>query len=80
HTRNFETLVNTAVSVKEMVHRTFKDLYVTENPHTFMSEQEFKVENDGLSKRLDDKHPLFQNLSRSYLEYFESKATLLNRK
>ncbi|CAI2193619.1 8903_t:CDS:1, partial [Funneliformis geosporum] len=34
----------------------------------------------GLSKRLDDKYPLFQNLSRSYLEHFESKAALLNRK
>ncbi|CAI2197902.1 17691_t:CDS:2, partial [Funneliformis geosporum] len=50
------------------------------NPHTFMSKQEFKDENDGLSKRLDDKHLLFQNLSKSYLEHFESKVALLNRK
>ncbi|CAI2187460.1 10629_t:CDS:2, partial [Funneliformis geosporum] len=50
------------------------DWYVTENPHTFMSEQEFKDEND------NDKHPLFQNLSKSYLEHFELRAALLNRK
>lgn len=33
-----------------------------------------------LSKKLDDNHPFFQDLSRSYLEHFGSKAALLNRK
>ncbi|PKC54996.1 hypothetical protein RhiirA1_446940 [Rhizophagus irregularis] len=167
HARNFATLVNTAVGVKEMVHRIFKTMvphmnckeieldltrryntiqalrhlidgwtdprfntrpnalpkliadpniytiltawYATENFNTINS-QEFedkqdddniticchnsnfidislnsrwsakKVNDRGLSKKLDYKHPFFQDISVSYREHFNSKEAILNRK
>ncbi|CAB4415967.1 unnamed protein product [Rhizophagus irregularis] len=39
-----------------------------------------KVNEVGLSKKLDDKHPFFRDLSISYMEHFKSNGMLLNRK
>ncbi|RGB21654.1 hypothetical protein C1646_777582 [Rhizophagus diaphanus] len=39
-----------------------------------------KVNEMGLSKKLDDKHPFFRDLSISYMEHFKSNGMLLNRK
>ena len=39
-----------------------------------------KIKSMGLSKRIDDKHPFFRDLSKLYLDHFESKGALLNKK
>ncbi|CAG8705218.1 2315_t:CDS:2 [Rhizophagus irregularis] len=39
-----------------------------------------KVNDRGLSKKLDYKHPFFQDISVSYREHFNSKEAILNRK